>query len=447
MRNTKKFFECTVPVTACNLKCEYCYVIQQNRRKSHIEELPHSVEFIAKSLSPERLGGISYISLCGAGETLLPHYMINLIKELLKTGNYINVTTNGTLTSRFNELIQLDHKLLSRLHIAFSFHYDELKRLNMLQQFFNNVNEVKKHGISFVVQCNLSDSYATKIQEIEEICIEMMGGLPQFVVTRDESKVPYTMYTNNENEYIAVGKQTKSKLFDFTYDNFNKKRCHFCYAGAWSYKLMLKTGDLKRCYAEPITYNIYKDINEKIPEKPIGYNCKSDYCVNASHFLALGTMPDIEVPSYSELRNRNELSWYSDEMIKFFNQRLYHDNLIVHDKVTNVAIIENEQDYVKLLKRPIIIYGAGKYGSIIKKKLLDHGINPMLICDKDPKKQNASVISVDDLKKRLKDYEKPLIVVAISDNEIVNNVFNSLKTLNGDLCTYYTIDTALKYLN
>ncbi|TAH69979.1 MAG: radical SAM protein [Anaerolineaceae bacterium] len=444
---TKKFIECTVPVTACNLKCEYCYVIQENRRTNNIEELPYSIEFIAKALSPDRLGGVSYINLCGAGETLLPHYIIDLIEKLLVTGNFVNVTTNGTLSNRFDELIALDHELLSRLHIAFSFHYDELTRTKNLKSFFRNVDIVNKNSISLVVQCNLCDSYIERIDEIKSICVENIGGLPQFVVTRKEGEIPFTIYTENEKEYFTMGKHTESNLFDFTYDSFNKKRCHYCYAGAWSYKLILKTGELKRCYAEPVFYNIYNDISERIPEYPIGYNCKSDYCVNASHFLTLGTMPDIVIPSYDKLRNRKELLWYSKKMIDFFKQRLFEDNTITHERANNIAIIEYEDDYVELLDKKIIIYGAGNYGGIINKKLLDNGIKPVLICDSDPKKQDNQIVSVEKMKSSLDEYDNPLIVVAIKDDKIVNEVIYTLKDLNAELCTYYTVETALRHIN
>ena len=33
MDKINRFLECLVPVTACNLKCSYCYVIQEGRRK------------------------------------------------------------------------------------------------------------------------------------------------------------------------------------------------------------------------------------------------------------------------------------------------------------------------------------------------------------------------------------------------------------------------------
>ena len=57
------------------------------------------------------------------------------------------------------------------------------------------------------------------------------------------------------------------------------------------------------------------------------------------------------------------------------------------------------------------------------------------------------VVSVEELKKRVKDFDNPLIVVAIRDNKTVNDVFSSLKGLNADLCTYFTMETALKHMD
>lgn len=76
MEKIKRFFECFVPVTACNLKCGYCYVIQRGNRSMDIPQLKYTVSQIGKALSKERLGGVCYFSLCGAGETLMADQII-----------------------------------------------------------------------------------------------------------------------------------------------------------------------------------------------------------------------------------------------------------------------------------------------------------------------------------------------------------------------------------
>ena len=78
-----KFIECLVPVTVCNLKCEYCYIIQENRRKNELPQFKYSPKQIRRGLSKNRLGGIAYISICGAGETLIPDEVIDIVSELL----------------------------------------------------------------------------------------------------------------------------------------------------------------------------------------------------------------------------------------------------------------------------------------------------------------------------------------------------------------------------
>lgn len=57
MSNIKRFFECLVPVTACNLKCHYCYIMQRGGRNMEITKLKYSVDTIRKALRQERLGG------------------------------------------------------------------------------------------------------------------------------------------------------------------------------------------------------------------------------------------------------------------------------------------------------------------------------------------------------------------------------------------------------
>ena len=79
----KRFIECYLSVTQCNLECHYCYVIQRNHRKMQPLELNYSPEIIGKALSRERLGGTCFISICGGGETLIPKEIVDITKNIL----------------------------------------------------------------------------------------------------------------------------------------------------------------------------------------------------------------------------------------------------------------------------------------------------------------------------------------------------------------------------
>ena len=91
--------------TKCNLKCSYCYIIQEGRRTEKSAELKYSPEHIGKALSKKRLGGTCYISICGAGETLIPKEVPDIVKQILKQGHYVNITTNGTISDRIDEIV------------------------------------------------------------------------------------------------------------------------------------------------------------------------------------------------------------------------------------------------------------------------------------------------------------------------------------------------------
>ena len=63
-------------------KCEYCYVIQEDRRKMEPAKLQYDIPTIKKALTKERLGGVCYFSLCGAGETLLQNEISDIMEQI-----------------------------------------------------------------------------------------------------------------------------------------------------------------------------------------------------------------------------------------------------------------------------------------------------------------------------------------------------------------------------
>lgn len=327
MAQIKRFLECLLPISICNLKCSYCYIIQENRRNMKNEELTYSPDRIARALRQERVGGTCWISLCGVGETMAQKEIVPLVKLLLQEGHYVNITTNGTLSTKYDELIEACGSLISHLHVAFSFHYLELKNRNWIDRFFENVLKMRTAGASILVQLNLCDEYVPYLDEIKQVCMDRVGAYPQVALTRNERTKPMSIMTNGTNEdYYKNGGLFHSPLFTFTCKNFMVKRTEYCYAGEWSGVLDMKTGILKKCYAEPGGVNIFEDINKPIDYKPVGCNCHNEYCINSSHFMAFGVIPEIDTPSYAQLRNRPEAGWYTPEMEQFLNSKLSDTN-------------------------------------------------------------------------------------------------------------------------
>jgi len=254
--------------------------------------------------------------------------LTQIIYNILKQSHFVNITTNGTITQRFNEIITtIPSTLLKQLHFAFSFHYLELIRTNNLDVFFNNVKKINTAGCSYLIQINLYDKYIPYWDKIKKIVKEHTGAFPQVALTREKTKKGYRIMTKKSiEEYTAIAREMDSPLFEFTLKNFKVKRKEFCYAGEWSGKLNMATGILTGCYGYGISQNIFKDIKKPIKFEAIGKNCPFDYCFNSSHLMSLGIIPSLNTPTYAELRNRKKANWYSDEMNSFLSKKLSDNN-------------------------------------------------------------------------------------------------------------------------
>ena len=265
MNKADKFVECLVPISHCNLHCEYCYVIQGNYRDSARPKFRRSPQEIGRAFNPARWSAEHlFVSFCGAGETFLCKEMTDIVAYTLAQGNFVNVTNNGTISPAIEKLITLPDDLASRLVFAFSLHYNELKKRNLLNAFAENVKKVFASKASFTVQLNLYDGYLNCLDEIKNFCTENFGALPQIALTRAQQR-GITIHSSADFEtYKNYGVQFNSPMFKFSCENFLKSRAkNFCYAGENSWVLDLATGDLKRCYFERAYFNIYDDLEKK----------------------------------------------------------------------------------------------------------------------------------------------------------------------------------------
>lgn len=424
------FFECLVPISKCNLHCEYCYVIQENRRNNKTPSLQNAVLKWKKAIREERIGK-SFFSFCGYGETFLAGKdFLQIIYDTLECGHIVNITNNGTITDAIDYLIELPDEMQRRLMLSFSLHYDELAERNLLNLFANNVNKIRNSEISCFVQINLCDSYANKSSEIKEFCLEHFGCLPQVAVTRRENGTNFSIYTDGTVEdYVRIGNTYNSKLFEFTFNNFNVKRDEFCHAGEFSYKVDISTGDIQRCYFEGSFMNIYEDLDCRIPAKPIGKHCGLAYCVNSSHFLSLGNINDYATDSYVELRNR-ECGWIKNE---------------VKEELSNRFVVKNCKKRLKdmVLKHKLVLYGAGTAAIEIVTYLKKIGVKPNVIyvsCKdgNDDYIEDVPIIQYSDETKSIIDVDTVMIIGIKNYNQILE-IKNNIKDVVCEKIDYYDL--------
>lgn len=325
----KRFINLYVPVTTCNLKCPYCYITQEGKWKAELPKFNYSAEHIGKALSAERLGGICHINICGGGETLLPEEVVDITYELLKQGHYIMIVTNGTVSKRFDQFLNIPEKYRKQLGFKFSFHYLEFKRTNKLDDFVNNVRKVKEAGMSISVEMTPYDELIPYIDEIKEFCLEQFGAYCHVTVARKSSDPRLPILSDHTKEdYYKIWNTFDSELFRFKMSTFNVKRKEYCYAGCWSLWVNAGNGITTQCYASQYTQNIFEDISKPITFLAVGNKCSQPHCHNAHALLTLGVIPEMATPYYSEMRDRKvqDGSWLNEEMKEFLSHKLVEEN-------------------------------------------------------------------------------------------------------------------------
>lgn len=330
-----KFIDIHVPIFDCNLKCSYCYVSQmpQERKKPQFN---YDAQTVKKALSQERLGGICHFNVCGMGETLIPEELIEYIKVILENGHTVMIVTNGTLSKRFEALMKLPDELRSRLGFKFSFHYIEMKRLNLMEVFWDNVKLVRENGCSFSVELTANDTYEPYIDEIKSYCMKHVGALCHISVPRDEATGGIALYSQHSvKEFYEIWKGFQSPMFELKMRHWEEPRREFCYAGLWSGLLNLGTGEFNACYRQPgIMGNLFEHPDKEFKFYPTG-KCEIPHCFNGHSFLAWGVIPEIHEESYLDIRDRidnNGLHWINEEMREQFAEKLVSYNSMLNAK-------------------------------------------------------------------------------------------------------------------
>ena len=137
------------------------------------------------------------------------------------------------------------------------------------------------------------------------------------------------------DEYCKTWDQFDSTMFSFKKELFLRKCTEFCYAGCWSLYVDLGTGRAKPCYGQMYNQNIFENPENEIIFEPVGKHCRQPYCYNGHAYLALGMIPELDTPTYADIRNRiceDSSEWEQADLKEAFSTKLYDTNEVWDDK-------------------------------------------------------------------------------------------------------------------
>lgn len=371
-----------VPGTMCNLRCKYCYISNCVDEKHLVKpEYDYPLETMIDAFSPKRLKGLAEITVISGGETLLDNTIVPFIHGLLLQGHVVTVVTNLTLNERIDELLDLPEENLRRLIVKGSLHWLELKRLNKIDDYFNNMNKVLSKGASSYPFIVVSDDYMPYLDEIKQVCKEKIGAMPHCTPSmiyeeKDDLKRGGKLQTSPEctSDFVEyIDKQFNSKIFETSVKmlDINVKDI-FCYAGEWSFCVDLKSGGMVKCHGCKPEINFYKNLKKMPKLLPIGNNCQIANCALQYNFVTEGIIPEIEgLTTYGQALGRPELI---NEEVRNLLDFKFTDFNKQYSKETQEKISKKVEKLFVIKKYGLKNYIRLKIYSYLKAKLKKKGL-------------------------------------------------------------------------
>ena len=320
---------CNIPTTACNMNCHFCYVARDRFPKSAPQKL-YDPQLVARALTQERLGGKAYLQLCAYGETFLDPQIVEVATLLLKNGHYVAISHNGTIRKIIDEFCAFPENLKERLHFFISLQWEQLKKMNLLDQYADNIRTIKSSGISFSISVTLEDCLVPEIDEIKAYCLKEFGVLCHILECRDETKQTVPRMTKYPlDEHIKNWGSFNSLTFDTQQIYWGQHRDEFCYMGEAAVYLDFSSGNIWQACRGKKLCNIFDDLDEPIRFCGLGHNCKVAHCYLGNILMGFGgVIPEIQYPSFAVQRDRvceDGTMWLTPKVRSFFMQRVMNN--------------------------------------------------------------------------------------------------------------------------
>ena len=321
-----------VPGTVCNMRCEYCYITQCIDENHSLKvNLKYPLETMIRAFSPKRLGGLANVTVIGSGETLFCKEVIPFVKGLLEFGHVVSLVTNVTITKRLDEILNFERKLMRRLIIKGSCHWDELVRLKKLDTYFDYLRKFREVGANispFLVICS---SYYKQFEEIHDRFIKELGDVPDcspcLIMPTNELIRGAQFYVDPPLDENFLKKEKllfNSKVFDtcVKWLDIDPQKI-FCYAGKWSFIVNLESGRVRKCHRCPSETDFFVDLENMPKLEAIGSNCQTNSCSLQYNFIGEGLIPEYDDEKMSFGKMIYKEKFMNKEVLELLDYKFY----------------------------------------------------------------------------------------------------------------------------
>lgn len=385
-----------VPGNLCNMRCSYCYVsecLMQGHEEKPCFQYP--MEHMIKAFRPERIGGLAYFVVIGAGETLLVPEVVPFVKGLLQMGHVVEVVTNNTVDKNIDALLEAPKEDLARLIIKCSLHWKELVRLKKVDSYFASIRKIVAAGASsypFVVIC---DEYMDVLDEICDTCKRELGVLPHCTPC---------VTTENRAEFLRGGTAVTSpsctpEFVEWIDNKFHSKifteavkfldvdvQKIFCYAGKHAFGVGMQNGHVVKCHNVDTKYNFFENIDEPFECEYVGCECGVATCSLQYGLFSQGMVPEVpNVPSYGEMLCDRE-GLFTDEIKRLMGIKICRDEDVLSESERMEFLMDQITEKNQFIERLVAAYRQGE-----KPKTTEQMVNEILA------KVDANKVSYDDL--------------------------------------------------
>lgn len=243
----------------CNLRCKYCFVIDEGLDKK-ILHAEYSKEEVFRIVDEFYDMGTRMIFMLG-GEPLVHNDIGEVINYIVCKGIYLHVVTNGTLIKKKLEEIKNAHVLCVSLDGIEEIN-DSLRGAGTFRKAIEGVKTAVAAGIPTRVHAVLTRNNLKSIRRLAELCGELKISLsisppnflgetvmPELRITRDEYKEFWKEYYEMYREGLPIANVP---------------------------------GAIRKCIDWPVDYHEFI----KAGERHEGY--KPTFCMNGYTYAALG---------------------------------------------------------------------------------------------------------------------------------------------------------------